>query len=282
MFIMPSMRRGYRRQNHCAPRAGLPGFTLVELLVVIAIIVTILAILLPAFAGIRRSSRVAADLSNLRLLQAAQLAYATEFGGFLADARLPHGGAAQGETESFVATLKPYYDSSFALKSPLDQSPHWPTAMNGENLPVPGSGGRYRSTSYGINNFLAREFSPQAAIDPSLMTDRLTKVASPAATVHMLLMTETGEYAGSDHPHVESWGNLAQGPLVAATQVATAAAGGLPKTSDARSDYSFLDGHTASLKFSEVYIDPTVNRFDPSVSGLFDRRIATTNGAPAN
>lgn len=272
---MPSLSR-HRRTD--GPRAG--GFTLVELLVVIAILVTIIAILLPSLANLRRSSRVAADLSNLRLLQAAQLAYAVDFGGYLADARLPHGGVAQAESESFVSTLRPYYDSAFALKSPLDESPHWPTAMGGQNVVVPGTNGRFRMTSYGINNFLAREFSPQAAIDPSLVTDRLTKVPSPATTIHMLLMTETGEYAGSDHPHVESWGTFAQGPIVAATQVATASAGGLAKTGDARGDWSFLDGSTATLRFSQTYIDLTVNRFDPSISALFDRRAASASMAP--
>ena len=96
----------------CSPR----GFTLVELLVVIAIIVAIVAILLPTFASIRRSSRVAADLANLRLLQAAQLSYASDSDGYLADARLPHGGVNQEIEESFVTTLRPYYDSSFALR----------------------------------------------------------------------------------------------------------------------------------------------------------------------
>jgi type II secretory pathway pseudopilin PulG len=263
-----------------APRSLGAGFTLVELLLVVAIIVTIVAILLPAFAGIRRSSRVAADLANLRLLQSAQLSYASDFGGFLADARLPHGGVNQGVEESFVTTLKPYYDNAFALRSPLDASPHWPTAMGGEGLVVPGTTDGHRVTSYGINNFLAREFSPQAAIDPALVTDRLTKVASPANTIHMLLMAETGEYAGSDHPHVESWGSLAQAPIIAASQVATSAAGGLAKTGDAKSDWSFLDGHTASLRFTETYVDASVNRFDPSLSATFDRRVTAAAGAP--
>ncbi len=261
-------------------RSSPTGFTLVELLVVIAIVVAIVAILLPAFASIRRSSRVAADLANLRLLQAAQLSYASDSDGYLADARLPHGGVNQDIEESFVTTLRPYYDSSFALRSPLDESPHWPTSMGGQNVVVPGTSNGHRVTSYGINNFLAREFSPQAAIDPALLVDRLTKVASPAATIHMLMMAETGPYAGSDHPHVESWGSLAQAPLVAATQVATASAGGLAKTGDARADWSFLDGHVATLRFNETYVDAAVNRFDPSISSSFDRRVGPAAGAP--
>lgn len=256
------------------------AFTLIELLIVIAIVVATIAILLPAFASVRRQSRVVADLANLRLLQAAQLAYATDFDGYLADARLPHGGSAQGEKESFVTTLRPYYDSTFALRSPIDGSPHWPTAFGGDNVPVPGTVDRYRVTSYGLNTFLTRAYSPQAAIDPALVVDRVSKVAAPAGTIHMLLMTETGEYAGSDHPHVESWGSLQQAPIVAATQVATAAAGGLERTGEAQSDWSFLDGHTATLRFTSTYIDAGANRFDPAISGLFDRRTGAVAVAP--
>lgn len=256
------------------------AFTLTELLVVAAIIVAIIAILLPSFAAIRRNARVSADLSNLRLLQAAQLGYATDFAGYLADARLPHGGVDQGVGESFVTTLAPYYGSSFALRSVLDESPHWPASMGGEALPVPGSTGSYRVTSYGINNFLAREFSPLAAIDPKLVTDRISKVPSPGATIHMLLMTEIGAYAGADHPHVETWGQAEQAPIVASSQVSTAAAGGLEKSGDAKSNWSFLDGHTATMKFGGAYINPSANRLDPSISGLFDRRVSAAAGAP--
>lgn len=248
---------------------------MVELLVVIAIIVAVVATLLPAFASLRRSSRVAADLGNLRLLQVAQLSYATDFNGYLADARLPHGGGPQDIEHSFVTTLKPYYDSAVALKSPLDESPHWPSAMSGANVPIDGTTDLYRVTSYGINDFLSREYSPLGAIDPSLIVDRVSRVKSPGATIHMLHMVETGVYAGSDHPHVETWGALGQAPIIAATQVATAAAGGLEKTGDARSNWSFVDGHTSTLHFTSTYIDLTTNRFDPTVSGQFDRRAAS-------
>ncbi|MBL9119099.1 MAG: prepilin-type N-terminal cleavage/methylation domain-containing protein [Phycisphaerae bacterium] len=256
------------------------GFTLVELLIVVAIIVTIIATLLPAFASVRRSSRVTADLANLRMLQAAHLGYATDFGGYLADARLPHGGVDQDIKESFVTTLKPYYDSAFALRSPIDNSPHWPTSMGGANVPLAGSADAFRVTSYGLNNFLSREFSPASAVDPLLATDRLSKVSSPGATVHMLLMAETGDYAGSDHVHVETWGGAQQAAIVATVQVSTAAAGGLERTGEARSNWSFLDGHAATLRFGSTYIDQSINRFDPSVSGLFDSRTGGTLGSP--
>jgi len=262
-----------------APAARSRAFTLAELLVVIAIVLALIAILLPSFHAIRRSTLVVKDLANLRMLQSAQLSYATDHNGYLADARLPHGGVAQGIEFSFVTTLQPYYDSSFAVRSPLDHSDHWPAASGGAGVPVPGSADRMRVTSYGINNYLARQYSPQAAVDPSLMTDRLSKVPSPSATIHMLLMTETGAYAGSDHPHVEGWGSIGAAPLVASTQVATAAAGGLPKTGDARSNWSFLDGRVATLRFNNVFINDTVNHFDPAVSGLCAARIGAASGS---
>ncbi|MBL9148394.1 MAG: type II secretion system protein [Phycisphaerae bacterium] len=250
------------------------GFTLVELLVVVGIIVAVLATLLPAFSSFRRSAKVTADLANLRLLQMAQLAYAQDFNGFLADARLSHGGVNQGEDKSFVTTLAPYYDHAFAVKSPLDESPHWSLEMGGQGVPVAPSSDRFRTTSYGLNNFLVHEFSPTAAIyDPPRYYDRLSAVKGPAATVHMLLMAETGIYAGSDHVHAEEWGGVDQSPLVASTMVATSAAGGLPKTGDARSNYSFLDGHTETLRFSEVYLDESTNRFNPEVSATFSSQV---------
>lgn len=257
------------------------AFTLAELLVVLAIIATVTAILLPSLASLRRSGSVTSDLARLRQLQTAQLSYATDHAGHLADARLPHGGSDQGIEFSFVTTLVPYADSPLVFRSPLDGSAHWAVDApgGGSGVPVPGTVNGFRRTSYGIQNFLAREFSPWAAIDPSKTFDRLSKVPAPAGTVHMLLMTETGVFAGSDHPHVEEWGGAAQAPAVASTQVATAAAGGLPKTPDARSNYSFLDGHVATHRFSEIYVDDTVNRCDPTVSALFDRRIVPSNGS---
>lgn len=55
------------------------GFTLIELLVVVAIIASLVAILLPAFAGARRSSQRVVCLSNQRQLYLAIAYYAEEF-----------------------------------------------------------------------------------------------------------------------------------------------------------------------------------------------------------
>ncbi|MFO0829339.1 MAG: type II secretion system protein [Phycisphaerales bacterium] len=248
------------------------AFTLTELLLVIAIIVALLATLLPVFNSVRLSARVVADLSNMRLLQAAMIGYSSDWNGWFADARLPHGGVDQGSAQSFVTTLAPWYDHSFAIRSPLDASPCWPTSMGGQGVPVPPSTNHFRQTSYGLNDFLSHQYSPTAALyDPPRYYDRLGAIASPSATVHMLLMAEDGQYAGADHVHVEQWGGVDQAPVVASTMVSTAAAGGLPKSGDARANWSFVDGHAMTLKFGETYVNDTINRFNPEVSATFDR-----------
>ena len=251
-------------------RAVRPGFTLVELLVVIAVIALLAGLLLPALRSVRQGARVSGCLANLRSLQRGHLAYAESNRGFLADARLPHGGADQGKGESFVETLLPFLDEQSAvMRSPLDDSPHWPVEIGGQGVPVPGSGGRFRRTSYGINNHLAREFSAWAALDPARITDRLQAIRSPACTVHTICMAQEGEFAGADHPHVEEWGASPQAAAIAATQVGTAWVSGRPGTADAQGNYAFADGHASSEMFSRLYRDETANAFDPFLAGSF-------------
>lgn len=252
---------------HAAHR---PGFTLVELLVVITVSALLAGLLIPALRSVRHGTRVASCLLNLRSLERAQQAYAESNRGFLADARLPHGGMDQGEGESFVQTLMPYLDEQASvMRSPLDDSPHWPAAAGGRGVPVPGSAGRFRGTSYGINNHLAREFSAWAAVDPSRMTDRITAIRNPACTVHTLCMAQEGEFAGADHPHVEEWGALPQAATLASTQVGTGWAAGRPATPEAQGNYAFADGHASTEMFSRLYRDETANAFDPALAGTF-------------
>lgn len=253
------------------------GFTLVELLVVVAILALLVAIVVPVFRSSAKSARVARCLGNVRSIALAHLSYATDHRGALADVGLPHGGLGFPEL-SFITTLKPYVDNELALHSPLDASPHWPSSQGGSSVPVPGSSNTLRTTSYGMNNYLSRTFSPAAALDPALAADRLSKISSPASTVIVLFMAEEGEYAGSDHPHVEEWwiGEAAKDlpPIQAASQLQTAAAGGKAKTWDARSPWGFLDGHVAALSFDDVYLNDTINRFDPAVAGTFSAKTA--------
>jgi prepilin-type N-terminal cleavage/methylation domain-containing protein/prepilin-type processing-associated H-X9-DG protein len=261
-----------------ARRAAWPtGFTVTELLVVVAIVSLLVAMLAVAARGLRDSSRVTVDLAALRSLQTAQLAYATDQKGFLADAGLPHGSGGGNPAVSFLSTLAPYADHPLAFRSPLDRSPHWATADGGEGQSLAGTTAGFRRTSYGINTFLSRQYSPWVAINPAKVTDRLGRIPHPAGTVHCLHMAPTGAYAGSDHPHVEGWGSLPTAPLAASAQVDISVAGGPPRSIESRGNWSFLDGHVATMKFGELYVNPETNRFDPFIAGLFDRRFTAAS-----
>lgn len=272
---MNPSRRPQATWRGSAPSSARRGFSLVELIVVVAMLMLLISILFPAMQSARRAARTAACLSNVRGLQQAHLAYATDHRGLFADVGLPHGGLGVPE-ESFVTTLASWLDDPKVLHSPLDRSIHWPSSQGGAGTPVPGSGGALRRTSYGLNNYLSRNYSPAAAIDPGSAADRLTRVPAPASTVMVLFMAEEGEYAGSDHPHVEEWwvGNAAPDlpPVQAASQVATAAAGGKRATWDAQSNWGFVDGHVATTAFNDVYLTNQINRFDPEVAGTFTAR----------
>jgi prepilin-type N-terminal cleavage/methylation domain-containing protein/prepilin-type processing-associated H-X9-DG protein len=248
------------------------AFTLVELLAVVAIIVAILALVLPALSGMRQRASAANCLANIRSLQAASLAYSADSAGWLIDARLPHGGIDQGSGDSFVELLstRRYCDVS-RIRSPLDDSPHWAPENGGAGVPIPNSNGAFRRTSYGLNNHLAREFSPWAAVDPSKTTDRMSKVSDHANTVQLLLMTPVGEFAGADHPHVEGWGAAPAAPAIANGEVAISAVSRDGASVDAVSNWAFLDGHVETASFARVYLDESRNRLDPFVSPFFAR-----------
>ncbi|QYU68536.1 hypothetical protein J4558_27745 [Leptolyngbya sp. 15MV] len=72
-------------------------------------------------------------------------------------------------------------------------------------------------------------------------------------------------FAVSDHVHAEDWGMLgpAASPALAAAQMEIAAHGGPPRSTGARANYGFLDGHAATLTFGDVYRGPYENKFFP-------------------
>lgn len=236
------------------------GFTLIELLVVIAVIALLVGLLLPALGAARRAARATACLANIRTLSQSQLLYAHDYRGALADVGLPHGGSGD-PALSWVGTMSEYYATAQVLRSPGDQSPHWPSDQGGQGVLINGA---HRVTSYGMNNYLSRTYNP--GLSPREPYDHIDKLATPGATVGFLLMAREGEYAASDHVHVENWGQGAQPPARAAQQSQINAWGGPARSFESRSNYGYLDGHAAGERFGAVYSDFAVNRFNPAVA----------------
>jgi prepilin-type N-terminal cleavage/methylation domain-containing protein/prepilin-type processing-associated H-X9-DG protein len=266
------------------------AFTLVELMITIGIIVLLAAIILPAIRGARRAAITTRCLDRMRQLELAHTSYALDHRGYFVDVGLSHDpGADDNEGAAWINTLREYWGgpryregeneeeedrryrrNEQLVRSPLDTSSHWSREEGGEGIPVAGWKGRYRRTSYGCNNYLSRSYSPELAITGQA-TDRLSKVKNPAATVHFLIMAfeepEEGPpqgYPGADHVHVENW--RIEPARVAAAQTQTNAVKGPRGNWDARSNYTFLDGHVETLPFAAVYLDRESNRFDPGVS----------------
>jgi prepilin-type N-terminal cleavage/methylation domain-containing protein/prepilin-type processing-associated H-X9-DG protein len=239
-------------------RAG-RGFTLIELLVVVAVVALLIGILLPALGHARRTAVAAVCLANVRTLQIAQELFANEHKGALVDGGLPHGGTGN-EPGSFIRTLQEYVETPLLYRSPADDSVHWPVEEGGAGVPVEGTTDLFRRTSYGINNYL----TTHAPLRAWRSRDAIPR---PASTVQFLLMAEAGEFAGSDHPHVETWwfpgADPTFVPRLAARQVQIDQHGGPPQSFESRSNYGFLDGHAETLEFGSVFRDVEVNRFDP-------------------
>jgi prepilin-type N-terminal cleavage/methylation domain-containing protein/prepilin-type processing-associated H-X9-DG protein len=252
-------------QPHSRARGGDRAFTIVEVLVVVAIIATLIGILVPALSAMRRTAVATADLSNLRSLAAAHVAYMNMNGERFIDAGMPHGTVASPES-SFVNRLKPYFGGNpVALRSPMDQSVHWPLEVGGDGIPViDGPVPVYRSTSYGMNNWLSRTYSPAVALDgPGAGVDRLAQVARPERVVEFLLMAESGSFASADHVHAEDWAVSPDPARTAASQAAIGAVDRERPGPDSRSNYAFVDGHVRTHEFRDVFTDAARNRFDP-------------------
>lgn len=258
------------------------AFTLIEVLVVIAVVAMLVGLLLPALGAARRSGRQTTCLANLRSIQTAQLIYADAYRGFLADVGLPHGGSGDARA-SFIYVLSDYFGSlpraydpadtgedyftPPLLRSPGDSSRYWLAREGGE---MNTAGGVWRRTSYGMNNWLSRTYNP--GLSPREPYDRLSRIERPSLTVQFLLMTREGDahgdagYAVSDHVHSEGWGAGSIAWARASGQMDAARWGGKAGTGEARSNYSFLDGHAGVLRLDRVYVSQLDNAFNPGVA----------------
>jgi len=237
------------------------GFTLTELLVVIGIIALLIGLLLPVLGKAQQMAKVTKDLSNLRSLQQAHWIYVVENRGYMIQAGFAHGGTSHNDEVSWFNTLQRYYTTKLLVRSPLDDSPHWET-------PLPPSG-VLRRTSYGINNFLDKELVPwgadQTPIPPARPYLKIEQVRRASSTIHFVIMAFTGDFAISDHPHVENWAGFNK-PANASRNLQINAAGGPRVSWQSKSNYGFLDGHAETLRFADVFKDFTNNKFDPAVA----------------
>lgn len=248
------------------------AFTLTELLMVVALVAILVGLLIPTVSSLRRSGVTTICLNNIRSLQVAHWLYMGENQWRFIDVGLAHGGAHADEEVAWVNTLEEHYGSELVLRSPADRSQHWPLDQGGQGVPIDGATDQFRRTSYGCNNFLCASVAPH--IEPDEPFDRLSKIKLPAATVHFVMMAETGDFAGADHIHFHNWfvpGQPDQTPVQAASQLATSAHGGPELSWDARSNYGFLDGHAETLAFRQVCLDLEHNRFNPARAGAMMR-----------
>jgi type II secretory pathway pseudopilin PulG len=248
-------------------RSSRTAFTIVELLVTVGIIAALAAMALPALAGARRTALATADLAILRGLAMAHSAYMTLHEERFADVGLPHGSLGN-PANSFVVGLQPFLEGDArSLRSPLDTSPHWPTELGGDGEPVnAGSPPLLRRTSYGMNNYLSRSYSPTVALDGAgAGVDRLQQLRDPSRIVCFLLMAERGSYASADHPHVEDWAASPVPARSAAAQVLVNAVDRRTPQAASLGNWAFIDGAVRTMPFEDVYRSVTENRFDPTL-----------------
>ncbi len=227
------------------------AFSLIELLVVAAILSLLVGLLLPALGAARTQAKRTRCLVNLRSLESAHFAYIGDHQGWL----IPSAHSAL----SWIDILRDQYQPALLLRSPLDESPHFPGGV-----PEPNSG-LYRHTSYGINLYLSPDGTSHGL--PTAF-GRLDQVKKPSGIVHFVITAYVGPGSVRDHIHPNLWWDPDPPaiPAIAKNEVQINAHGGPEASYASRSGYGFLDGHAEVRSFSQVYASGESNAFDPSTS----------------
>ena len=241
------------RRTIAPARARAPAFTLIELLIVIAIIGVLIGLILPGLARSRQIALRTRCASNLRQLQMAQVAYATEQDDLIIAAG---DGTEQG---SWMAPLIKYGAAPEARKCPADRSPYYQQAVPGTNPP------QKRNTSYAINNYVSPTHAPFGAV----LVRKLSQVGRSSTVIHLAELAETGIYAGSDHIHVDEFYSIFAPQITISLidkQLALGRHGGRAQAWDAVLNFSFLDGHVEGLSIRQVYTNPKDNLFIPRLT----------------
>ena len=158
-----------------------------------------------------------------------------------------------------MRALDDYNANPLAIQSPGDRSVYWPTSLGGGGQTL---NNQARITSYALNNWLSDTYGP--GIDPAEPFSRLEKIPNPAGTVQFMLLTERGDFAVSDHVHVESWGGVGVAPGLASVQAFIEKWGGTK--GEGKGSYAYLDTHAQIEPFSRVYTDEATNQLDPRVA----------------
>src|SRR5690606_35615340 len=88
---------------------------------------------------------------------------------------------------------------SLVRRCPADRSPLFDTPEDHDLDPA--TPPVYRATSYAINNYVSPTHAPLGA----RRIQKVSEIKRPSSVIHFAELAETGEYALSDHLHVQSF-----------------------------------------------------------------------------
>jgi prepilin-type processing-associated H-X9-DG protein/prepilin-type N-terminal cleavage/methylation domain-containing protein len=213
------------------------AFTLIELLVVISVIALLMGILLPSLNLARKQAQKIACLSNMRQMGLAVQAYLLD-----SDYHLPPSSCRISDpNQHWLRILTRYTGENLLFRCPSDRAKNfvdWNKPLSEQ------PDGRY--SSFAIN----------ALLDPVHYRygirfnkyNNVNKVRHPTYCIWVSEAPNTANFMLADHIHPEQW----EGSIDYAKQsIAWDRHRGT-------SNYLFVDGHAANLKFDQTYSWPTI------------------------